>query len=101
MAVETRYAVVRKGVEFLLTTDKKKADEYDKMLDVADHLNILIQQAECGLSEQATEALSIYLAKNKQQVLVALGVKKTKAVKAVEVVEEQEPLVAGAAQEVA
>ena len=73
MAVETRYAVVRKGVEVLLTTDKKHADEYDKMLDIADALTVLIQESGCQLDEQITEELSIYLAKNKSQVLSALA----------------------------
>tara|TARA_B100001094_G_scaffold295291_1_gene316544 strand:+ start:26656 stop:26958 length:303 start_codon:yes stop_codon:yes gene_type:complete len=81
MAVETRYAVVRKGVEVLLTTDKKHADEYDKMLDIADALTVLIQESGCQLDGQITEELSIYLAKNKSQVLSALAAKKTKAAK--------------------
>ena len=81
MAVETRYAVVKKGVEVLLTTDKKHADEYDKMLDVADALSQLIEQSGCQLDERLTEELSIYLAKNKAQVLTALTAKKLKVVK--------------------
>ena len=76
MAVETRYAVVRKGVEVLLTTDKKEADEYDKMLDTAELLELLIHEAELNLDEAVVESLSIHLAKNKQDVLVALGAKK-------------------------
>ena len=76
MAVETRYAVVRKGVEVLLTTDKKEADEYDKMVDTAELLELLIHDAELNLDESIIESLSIHLAKNKHDVLVALGVKK-------------------------
>ena len=81
MSVETRYAVVRKGVEILLTTDKKHADEYDKMLDIADALSLLIQKSGCQLDEQVQEELSIYLAKNKSQVLSAFAAKKMKATK--------------------
>ena len=38
MAITTQYVVSHKGVEKLVTTDKKAADQYDKMLDVADNL---------------------------------------------------------------
>ena len=42
MTVITQYVVQHKGVDKLVTTDKKAADQYDKMLNVADNLvNIL------------------------------------------------------------
>ena len=78
MAVETRYAVVREGVEVLLTTDKKKADEYDKMLDMADALSLIILDSGCDLSEEVIETLSIHLAEQKQEVLSILSAKKGK-----------------------
>ena len=42
MAITTQYVVSHKGVEKLVTTDKKAADQYDKMLDVADNLAVYI-----------------------------------------------------------
>ena len=36
MAIITRYVVEHKGVEKFVTADKKEADKYDKMLEVAD-----------------------------------------------------------------
>lgn len=78
MAVETRYVVVRNGEELLSTTDKKQADEYDKMLDMADSLFDLMGNSGLELDETLQEKLSVYLAENKDDVLVALGAKKAK-----------------------
>lgn len=65
MAVITKYVVEHKGVEKLVTTDKKEADQYDKMLDVADNLAIYIQAKGISLDEQVLEDLTIVLSKNK------------------------------------
>ena len=43
MTVITRYVVEHKGVEKFVTADKKEADQYDKMLDVADNLSEYIE----------------------------------------------------------
>ena len=81
MAVETRYVVIRtdrsnKEQEVMTFTDKKAADEYDKMLDMADAMFELLHQANTELSEQQCEELSIYLAKQREEVLLALQAKK-------------------------
>ncbi|MGB1198940.1 MAG: YebG family protein [Thalassotalea sp.] len=81
MAVESRYVVIRKGVEVETFMDKKAADEYDKMLDMADNLAEMFQQAPVELTEALQEELSIYLAQNRENVLVALQAKKPKPVK--------------------
>ena len=65
MAVTTQYVVSHKGVEKLVTTDKKAADQYDKMLDVADNLAVYIEAKGIKLDEAVAEELSIMLAKNK------------------------------------
>ena len=65
MAITTQYVVSHKGVEKLVTTDKKEADQYDKMLDVADNLAVSIQAKGIKLSDDIAEDLSIMLAKNK------------------------------------
>ena len=65
MAITTQYVVSHKGVEKLVTTDKKEADQYDKMLDVADTLAVYIQAKGIKLSDDIAEDLSIMLAKNK------------------------------------
>lgn len=65
MAITTQYVVSHKGVEKLVTTDKKEADQYDKMLDVADNLAAYIQAKGIKLSDDIAEDLSIMLAKNK------------------------------------
>lgn len=76
MAVESRFVVIRHGVEAKTFMDKKSADEYDKMLDMADNLAEVFAQAPIELSDSATEELSIYLAQNREDVLVALLAKK-------------------------
>ena len=76
MAVESRFVVVRHGVEAQTFMDKKSADEYDKMLDMADNLADVFAQSPIELSDSASEELSIYLAQHREEVLVALLAKK-------------------------
>ncbi|MCF2949721.1 YebG family protein [Paraglaciecola aquimarina] len=65
MTVITRYVVEHKGVEKFVTADKKEADQYDKMLDVADNLGEYIQGKGIALEPKVLEDLSIMLSKNK------------------------------------
>lgn len=81
MAVESRFVVIRNGVEVETFMDKKSADDYDKMLDIADNLTAMFNQAPASLDENTIEELSIYFAQHKDDVLVALGAKKAKPVK--------------------
>ncbi|MEW6989947.1 YebG family protein [Colwelliaceae bacterium 6441] len=81
MAVESRFVVIRQGVEVETFMDKKAADEYDKMLDMADSLSELFEGATIELSETMREELSIYIAQNREDVLIALQAKKPKVVK--------------------
>ncbi|QJR80644.1 YebG family protein [Alteromonas pelagimontana] len=65
MAISTQYVVTHKGVEKLVTSDKKAADQYDKMLEVADNLAGYIHAKGIKLEVDTAEELSILLAKNK------------------------------------
>lgn len=65
MAVITRYVVEHKGVEKFVTADKKEADQYDKMLGVADNLSEYIEGKGIKLDPAVLEDLSIMLSKNK------------------------------------
>ncbi len=76
MAVESRFVVIRHGVEAKTFMDKKSADEYDKMLDMADNLADVFAQSPIELSDSASEELSIYLAQHREEVLIALLAKK-------------------------
>ncbi|MDO6487370.1 YebG family protein [Colwellia sp. 6_MG-2023] len=76
MAVESRFVVIRHGVEAKTFMDKKSADEYDKMLDMADNLADVFAQSPIELSDSVSEELSIYLAQHREEVLVALLAKK-------------------------
>ena len=81
MAVETRYVVIRQNAEVKTFMDKKAADEYDKMLDMADSLTDIFTKAPVELSEDVTEELSIYLASHREELLIALQAKKPKVTK--------------------
>ena len=81
MPVETRYVVLRNNVEVETFMDKKSADEYDKMLDMADGLSALLEASPVTLSDEDTEKLSIYLAKEREALLIALQAKKAKVSK--------------------
>ncbi len=61
MAVIIKYVVERNGVEKMTFSSKKEADNYDKMLDVADQLTLMVRHAEPELTEQQAENLGFYL----------------------------------------
>lgn len=81
MPVETRYVVMRNNTEVKTFMDKKAADEYDKMLDIADNLAVLLDDAPIELSASDKEQLSIHFAKEREALLIALKAKKPKAPK--------------------
>lgn len=76
MAVIIKYVVERNGAEKMTFTSKAEADAYDKMLDTADELSRLLAGSSLISDEQQTEALALYLAQHKDDLLVALGAKK-------------------------
>lgn len=76
MAVESRFVVIRNGVEARTFMDKKAADDYDKMLDIADNLTLVINKSPVKLSEDIIEELSIYFAQHRDELLVAMQAKK-------------------------
>tara|TARA_R110000744_G_scaffold89750_3_gene174445 strand:+ start:903 stop:1298 length:396 start_codon:yes stop_codon:yes gene_type:complete len=100
MAVESRFVVIRQGVEVETFMDKKAADEYDKMLDMADNLSEMFEQAPVELSESIREELSVYLAQNRDDVLVALQAKKAKVTNTKAVVSSPKKTKAEVADEV-
>jgi dsDNA-binding SOS-regulon protein len=79
MAVETRFVVVRGGNEIMTFADKKAADEYDRMLDMADNISVLLEKSEVELTDKSREDLCVYLAKNREEMLIALLAKKRPA----------------------
>lgn len=89
MAVESRFVVIRNGVEVQTFMDKKAADEYDKMLDMADNISEMLAKAPIELSEDLTEELSIYFAQHREDTLIALQAKKPKPVAKPKVVKSE------------
>jgi dsDNA-binding SOS-regulon protein len=85
MAVIVKYVIERNGVEKMTFAAKSEADAYDKMLDIADELFVVLGQSQLLADESQQESLALYLAQNKDEILQALGakaktVKKDKAV---------------------
>ncbi|MGX5913998.1 YebG family protein [Aliidiomarina sp. Khilg15.8] len=76
MAVVTQYVVVRDGAEKMTFTSKAEADAYDKMLDMAEQLMPLLEASGSLSSEQQAEDVALYLAREREQVLLALGAKR-------------------------
>jgi uncharacterized protein len=68
MTIETQYVVKHKGVEKLVTVDRKEADRYDKMLAVGDNLVAFLTEQNIEASEAVMEEIAISLAKNKDLV---------------------------------
>lgn len=72
MAVEIKYVVVRKGEEKMSFANKKDADAYDKMLDLADTLTDWLADAPGCEENESREALALWLAENKEALSVVL-----------------------------
>ena len=72
MAVVIKYMVERNGVERMTFTSKKDADAYDKMLDIAESMELMLEKIDVALSEQQVETLALEIAKNKEQFMQAL-----------------------------
>jgi len=72
MAVVVKYVVERNGVERMTFTSKKEADAYDKMLDIAESLEVMLEKVDVPLSEQQIESLALEIAKEKDQFMAVL-----------------------------
>ena len=82
MAVVVKYVVERNGVERMTFTTKKEADAYDKMLDIAESLEMMLEKVDVPLSEQQIESLALEMAKEKDQFMAVLKGAKEAPVKA-------------------
>ncbi|MFC3032382.1 YebG family protein [Pseudoalteromonas fenneropenaei] len=72
MAVVIKYVVERNGVERMTFTSKKEADAYDKMLDIAEALEVMLGKVDVPLSEQQIESLALEMAKQKDDFAAVL-----------------------------
>jgi|SRR5471030_1537914 len=68
MAVVTKFVVVRKGEEKMTFANKKDADAYDKMLDMADAFSEWLLTSGLELDETLAENISLHLAEHKDTV---------------------------------
>lgn len=93
MPVVIQYVVERDGEAKMTFASKQQADAYDKMLDLAELMQDIIGRSEM-LDESQTEALSLYLAQQKDELLLALqGKAKTvKKSKEEQVIESEQSL---------
>ncbi|WP_394358960.1 YebG family protein [Marinomonas maritima] len=76
MPVIIKYVVERDGIEKMTFTSKTEADAYDKLLDTAEALYEILDQSNLAGDHSQKEALSMYLAQNKESLLDVLGTKK-------------------------
>ncbi|MBT41512.1 MAG: damage-inducible protein [Idiomarina sp.] len=76
MPVVTQYVVVRDGEEKMTFNSKAEADAHDKMLDMVDELVPLLKRSDTIDDEQKLEDLAFFLAREREQVVIALGAKR-------------------------
>ena len=76
MPVIIKYVVERDGIEKMTFASKTEADAYDKLLDTADDISQLLSSSHILEDEKQVDALSMYLAQNKDVLLQALGSKR-------------------------
>ncbi|MBF7994861.1 YebG family protein [Rahnella laticis] len=102
MAVETKFVVVRKGEEKMTFANKKDADAYDKMLDMADTFTEWLSQSGLEIDEVLAENIALHLAEQKdavQHILRTSKMPEAAAVVVQETAEETaEPVTAEAAE---
>ena len=65
MAVITRYIVERNGEEKMTFVSKKDADAYDKELEIAENLQVMLENSDLDMDEALMENVSLYLARNR------------------------------------
>ena len=70
MAVVTLYMSDRDQSKTF--TDKKEADNYDKMLELAENVSVWMEREIDGISDEQAEAIGLLLAENKDTLLKAL-----------------------------
>lgn len=97
MAVIVKYIVERNGEEVMSFATKVKADNHDKMLDIADEIFILIEQSKLIPDEKVREELAVFLAGNKDALLIAMGSKRKplEKIKEDKIKEDKTPIEAG------
>ncbi|AEF55978.1 YebG family protein [Marinomonas posidonica] len=76
MSVIIKYVVERHGIEKMTFTSKAEADAYDKLLDTAEALEIILSGSQLVEDDPLRESLAMYLAEHKNSVIDALGPKK-------------------------
>lgn len=72
MAVEVKYVVVRNGEEKMSFANKKDADAYDKMLDLAESLTEWLGACPVVMEDAAREDLALWLAGQKEELATLL-----------------------------
>ncbi|OUS27060.1 hypothetical protein A9Q99_17820 [Gammaproteobacteria bacterium 45_16_T64] len=81
MAVITRYIVERNGEEKMTFVSKKEADAYDKELDIAENLQVLLEKSDIEMDDSLLENISLYLARHREPIGLILKGSKPKAEK--------------------
>jgi hypothetical protein len=88
MAVEIKYVVVREGQEKMSFANKKDADAYDKMLDLAEVLSEWLNHSPVALEEGQNDVLAMWMAENKDVLSTVLKSGKLPELEHTETVDE-------------
>ena len=70
MAVVTLYMSDRDTSKTF--TDKKEADNYDKMLELAESVSTWVEKEIAGLNEEQIEEIGLLIARNKDKLALAM-----------------------------
>src|SRR3989442_1303325 len=68
MAVIVKYVVVSDGREDMVFNTRKEAEAHDKMLDIAERLYAFLHAAELNLDEDTLDALSLFMAQQRESI---------------------------------
>ena len=94
MAVVTLYMSDRDQSKTF--SDKREADNYDKMLELAETVSLWMEKEIPGLTEEQTESIGLLLAQNKDNLFKALKGKPEVLLQADEAAENVTPISASA-----
>jgi dsDNA-binding SOS-regulon protein len=94
MAVVTLYMSDRDQSKTF--SDKKEADNYDKMLELAENVSVWMEKEIAGLSEEQAESIGMLIANNKDNLFKALKGKPEVLLDAEETEENVTPISASA-----
>ena len=72
MPIITQYVVEKNGVNLKTFTNKKDADAYDKMLEIAEQMETYLLNSDIELKEKTREDIAFLMVEQKEDVILLL-----------------------------